>query len=99
MAVFILAGAYICVECVPKVVSVTGKKDPCEVVADELAGQAVVFLFVPASGYAHPLIVAAGGFVLFRIFDILKPWPIRKLEKLPKGWGILADDLLAGVYA
>ncbi len=36
---------------------------------------------------------------VFRVFDIVKPWPIRKLEKLPKGWGILADDLLAGVYA
>ena len=43
--------------------------------------------------------MAAGGFALFRIFDIAKPWPIRKLETLPKGWGILADDLLAGVYA
>jgi phosphatidylglycerophosphatase A len=39
------------------------------------------------------------GFLLFRFFDILKPWPIRKFEKLPKGWGILSDDLLAGVYA
>jgi phosphatidylglycerophosphatase A len=39
------------------------------------------------------------GFLLFRVFDIAKPWPIRKLESLPAGWGVLADDLLAGVYA
>jgi phosphatidylglycerophosphatase A len=39
------------------------------------------------------------GFLLFRLFDIFKPWPARRLEKLPKGWGILADDLLAGVYS
>ena len=39
------------------------------------------------------------GFILFRIFDIVKPWPIRRLEKLPGGWGIMADDWLAGIYA
>ena len=99
MAVFILAGAYICIEFAPKIVSMTGKDDPGEIVADELAGQAVVFLFVPVAAYSYPLITAVAGFILFRLFDILKPWPIRKLEKLPKGWGILADDLLAGVYA
>ena len=45
------------------------------------------------------LIITALGFLLFRIFDIVKPWPIRKLEKLPRGWGILADDILAAVFA
>ncbi len=69
-----------------------------------MAGQALTFLASPfltlATAPAKQLwLVAAGGFVLFRIFDIAKPWPIRKLETLPKGWGILADDLLAGVYA
>jgi phosphatidylglycerophosphatase A len=39
------------------------------------------------------------GFILFRVFDIWKPWPIRRLEKLPRGWGIMADDWMAGVYA
>jgi phosphatidylglycerophosphatase A len=43
--------------------------------------------------------VAATGFLLFRVLDISKPWPIRKLEALPEGWGVLADDLLAGVFA
>ncbi|MFI4854029.1 MAG: phosphatidylglycerophosphatase A, partial [Phycisphaerales bacterium JB065] len=41
----------------------------------------------------------AGAFVLFRIFDISKPWPVARLEKLPHGWGVLLDDLMAGVYA
>jgi len=72
--------------------------------ADELAGQAVTFLVSPffaigAAPARQVWLVAAGGFALFRLFDITKPWPIRKLETLPKGWGILADDLLAGVYA
>jgi phosphatidylglycerophosphatase A len=39
------------------------------------------------------------GFILFRVFDIWKPWPIRRLEKLPRGWGIMADDWMAGIYA
>ena len=73
-------------------------------VADEFAGQAVTFLFSPflAMGQAMPrqiLVTVFTGFVLFRLFDISKPWPIRKLEKYPAGWGILADDLLAGVFA
>jgi len=85
-------------------IAATGKNDPGEVVADEFAGQAIVFLFSPflAMGAASPrqiFITAMTGFVLFRLFDISKPWPIRKLEKFPAGWGILADDLLAGVFA
>jgi phosphatidylglycerophosphatase A len=56
------------------------------------------FLPVDALTGNKVLIIALIGFLLFRVFDIVKPWPIRKLEKLPKGWGILADDLLAGVY-
>ncbi len=39
------------------------------------------------------------GFILFRVFDIWKPWPVRQLEKLPGGWGIMADDWMAGIYA
>ena len=82
----------------------TGKNDPVEVVADEFAGQAVTFLAIPflttAAISAKQIWAAAVlGFLLFRLFDIVKPWPIRKFEKLPKGWGILVDDLLAGIYA
>lgn len=104
MAGFVLAGSVACVVFAPAVIAATGKNDPSEVVADELAGQAVTFLISSflATGAASPgkiWITALAGFVLFRIFDISKPWPISRLEKLPAGWGILADDLLAGVFA
>ncbi|MHC4325906.1 MAG: phosphatidylglycerophosphatase A family protein [Planctomycetota bacterium] len=104
MAALVLAGSFVCVKFAPAAIAATGRKDPREVVADEFAGQAVTFLFSPflAMGEAAPhqiLITAFVGFVLFRLFDISKPWPIRKLEKYPAGWGILADDLLAGVFA
>jgi len=104
MAVLALAGSVVCVKCAPAVIAATGKNDPGEVVADELAGQAVTFLigaFLAAGAISSGQIwvVAVLGFVLFRLFDIFKPWPIRKLEKFPAGWGILADDLLAGVFA
>jgi phosphatidylglycerophosphatase A len=104
MAALVLAGSFVCIQFAPAAIAATRKKDPSEVVADEFAGQAVTFLFSPflAMGTATPrqiLITTFMGFVLFRIFDIKKPWPIRKLEKYPAGWGILADDLLAGVFA
>lgn len=104
MAALVLAGCVVCVQFAPTAIAATGKNDPREVVADEFAGQAVVFLFSPflAMGSATPrqiFITVFVGFILFRLFDIKKPWPIRKLEKYPAGWGILADDLLAGVFA
>jgi phosphatidylglycerophosphatase A len=104
MAALVLAGCVVCVQFAPAAIAATGKNDPREVVADEFAGQAVTFLFSPflAMGAATPQqiwITAFVGFVLFRLFDISKPWPIRRLEKFPAGWGILADDLLAGVFA
>jgi phosphatidylglycerophosphatase A len=73
-----------------------GRKDPGIVVIDEVAGQLVAFLFVPFnSGWW----VIIGGFILFRLFDIWKPYPIRRLEMLESGLGIMADDVLAGIYA
>jgi len=104
MAALVLAGSITCVIFSPAVIAATGKIDPPEVVADELAGEALVFLAVlllAAHTYsAKQLLVITGlGFVLFRLFDIIKPWPINIIQKLPSGWGILADDLLAGVYA
>jgi phosphatidylglycerophosphatase A len=71
-----------------------GLKDPGAVVFDEIAAFSVVFLAVKAD-----LLTAILGFALFRIFDISKPWPVRQLEKLPGGWGIMADDFAAAVYA
>jgi phosphatidylglycerophosphatase A len=73
-----------------------GDKDPSQAVVDEVVGQLVVFFFVPF-GIGWPLVLA--GFVLFRIFDIWKPYPIDNLQNLPGGLGICADDFLAGIYA
>lgn len=72
----------------------TGSPDPGCVVCDEILAFPVVFVGTPVTWTT-----AAIGFVWFRVFDILKPWPIRKLERLPGGWGIMADDLFAGVLA
>ncbi len=72
-----------------------GKKDPSEVVIDEVAGFLLTVLFLPTSWTVLLL-----AFVLFRVFDILKPFPIRALERnISGGTGIVVDDLLAGVYA
>lgn len=69
------------------------KKDPHEIVIDEVAGQMLVFFRLNPSWF-----LVVSGFVLFRIFDIFKPFPVRQIEKFPKGWGIMADDIMAAVY-
>jgi len=89
----------LCVVFSPVVAEALGRKDPGEVVIDEVAGQAVVFMWIYAAGATSILVTAGAGFVLFRVFDILKPWPCKRLENLPDGWGVVADDLMAGVYA
>jgi phosphatidylglycerophosphatase A len=68
--------------------------DSNRVVVDEVLGMCITLLFVPLN-----FITIASGLVLFRFFDILKPLFIRKAEQLPKGWGVMFDDLLAGIYA
>jgi phosphatidylglycerophosphatase A len=99
MAALLVLFSWICVQCAPAVIRRTGRNDPQEVVADETAGQALTLLAVAWVFPVHICNTAVLGFALFRLFDITKPWPIRRLEKLPSGWGILADDLAAGVYA
>jgi phosphatidylglycerophosphatase A len=69
-------------------------KDPHEVVIDEVAGQLVTLFLVPVTIGWY-----AAGFLLFRLFDIVKPPPARQLERLPGGAGIVLDDLAAGLYA
>ena len=69
-------------------------KDPQSVVIDEVAGQWITLLFAPVSWKTLLL-----GFILFRAFDILKPPPVRQLERLPEGTGIVIDDVAAGLYA
>ena len=70
------------------------RHDPGPVVIDEAAGIFVTLLWVPPG-----LFTALGGFLLFRVFDVLKPPPARGAERLPGGWGIVTDDLIAGAYA
>jgi phosphatidylglycerophosphatase A len=72
----------------------SGRKDPGHVVIDEVAGQWITLAGATAFNWKSYLI----GFVLFRLFDIWKPAPVRQLERLPTGTGIIADDLMAGVY-
>jgi phosphatidylglycerophosphatase A len=71
-----------------------GKKDPSHVVIDEVAGQLLTLAACPIVWRA-----LLAGFILFRAFDIVKPPPVRSLERLPEGTGIVVDDLGAGVYA
>ena len=72
----------------------SAKKDPSFVVIDEVAGQLISLIAVPLAWKTF-----LAGFILFRVFDILKPPPVRKLERLPEGTGIVLDDVAAGVYA
>lgn len=69
-------------------------KDSSKVVMDEMAGMAVTLLYAP-----HNMLYLIIGLALFRLFDILKPFGIRSLEKIPGGMGVMADDILSGVYA
>lgn len=73
-----------------------GRKDPGPVVIDEIVGQLITFIFVPFNiGMGGVML----GFLLFRFFDIWKPYPIRRLEALESGLGVMADDIVAGIYA
>lgn len=69
------------------------REDPSQVVIDEVAGQLVTFAFTGVSVGGIAI-----GFVVFRILDVIKPWPCGRLESLPHGVGIVADDVMAGLY-
>ncbi|MBW1998788.1 MAG: phosphatidylglycerophosphatase A [Deltaproteobacteria bacterium] len=71
-----------------------GRNDPPEIVIDEIAGFLVTLSLLPLSWFT-----LISGFLLFRAFDILKPFPIKRLERLGGGAGIVLDDVLAGIYA
>ena len=70
----------------------TGRKDPGEVIIDEVAGQWLALCAAP-----HDMVWFFAGFILFRFFDILKPGPVRWAEKWPGGVGVMADDIIAGM--
>ena len=78
---------------------ITGRKDPGKVVVDEVAGQLIALMAVPAGLWIGFPVLVLVAFILFRFFDIVKPYPARKLEGIPGGLGIMADDLVAGLYA
>ncbi len=76
-----------------RVARASGRKDPQFVVIDEVAGQLITVIGAPAAWQSLLL-----GFILFRAFDIVKPPPVRQLERLPEGTGIVIDDVAAGLY-
>jgi len=82
-----------------KYLEATGKSDPGEVVIDEVAGQALTYLVAAPFINVFSLDVFAAGFVLFRVFDIVKVWPANWADQqLPGAAGVMIDDLFAGVY-
>jgi len=72
-----------------------GHRDPGPVVIDEVVGQMLVFLARPGANWKWLLT----GFLLFRALDVLKPFPARHAERLPRGWGIMMDDVVSGLYS
>ena len=81
-----------------RVCQITGLEDAHSIVMDEVSGQMIALaplMFLPQISIRG----LVAGFVLFRLFDIFKPYPIRNLERLHGGFGVMADDALAGVYA
>jgi phosphatidylglycerophosphatase A len=77
-------------------IELLGNSDASQAVIDEVIGQLTVFLFIP---FTSSWFLIGTGFLLFRLFDIWKPYPIDYLQELPAGIGVCADDMLAGVYA
>ena len=75
---------------------ISNLEDPSQVVVDEISGQ-LIALTPLAFHWSTALIIL--GFILFRLFDIFKPYPIRKLEHFPNGFGVMLDDVLAGIFA
>lgn len=89
----------LCVALGPWTFAYFGRKDPGSCVLDEGAGICLTAMFLPMySGWRQAWVLLA-VFAAFRVFDVLKPPPAKQLEKLPQGWGILTDDLMAAVYA
>ena len=75
-------------------------KDPGQVVADETAGQCITLMMIPATLLTTPsaiMLTLLACFLLFRAFDILKPWPAGAMQNIAGGWGILLDDIFAGI--
>ena len=100
---FALGIAVIGVHAAGETARLRGAGDPPEIVVDEVAGQAFALLpvygLVPVGATIVRIGAVLSAFLLFRVLDVWKPGPIRALERLPRGWGIMADDILAGAVA
>ena len=78
-----------------KAEKIFGRVDPGQVVIDEVVGQIITFVATPRVNWTGLI----AGFILFRAFDIVKPFPARRAERFPGGWGIMVDDAVAGLYS
>ncbi len=99
---FLAAALFVFFAAIPfvkKAMKDTGTEDPGWIVIDEVCGIFMALAFVPCEVIIHSPWILALAFGLFRFFDILKPLGIHKMEKLPGAWGVMADDLLGGIYA
>lgn len=94
LAMLAVAAIVVGIPAATRVARAAGKEDPGFVVIDEVAGQWITLLFAPVTWKT-----LLAGFILFRGFDILKPPPVRQLERFPEGTGIVIDDVGAGIYA
>ncbi len=93
--VLIIVGLPICA----RAGKLLGLVDPGSIVYDEIVALSLVFAPIQLTGQTIGWTAAVFGFLWFRLFDILKPWPIKRIEKLPGAWGVMADDLVAGLFA
>ena len=90
-----LVMAFLCGIIFTRDIEINDGKDPKHIVIDELAGQWLTFLLIPHLSFW----VIICGFVLFRFFDILKPFGINSIQSMKDGWGVMLDDILAGLYS
>jgi len=100
--IFMIAALLVFFAAIPfvkKAMKDTGTEDPGWIVIDEVCGIFMTFAFIRPEWILNAPWILIIGFALFRFFDILKPLGIHKMEKLPGAWGVMADDLLGGIYA
>jgi len=100
VAALILAGGPLCSRAARELVELgvaQNEKDPQAITWDEFTTVPLVYAFAPSACTCATWLIA--GFALHRVFDITQPWPCRRLERLPRGWGVMADDVAAAAYA
>ncbi len=98
MALFVLAGSFVCVKYVPAALQSMPAERHRTVVADQLAGQGLTMLMIAVLAPAEICNSMALGFIAFRLFDVVRPWPCKALAKQPPGLNLLVPALMAGFY-